>query len=112
MCVDRKDYIIYGWKLPYDIKDGKTGEEVNIGEEQYEDYAYNSEGYTLIQDGMCGEYIVFGELILTSDDYNGWQFTTLDIGEMNSEEAKQKYREVFNVEEPMSESTLFIFSHY
>lgn len=34
MGVDRTDYIVYGWKLPYDITNSK-GEKINFWDDAY-----------------------------------------------------------------------------
>lgn len=35
MGVDRSDYIMYGWKLPYKLKDNE-GNEIDIWDEKFE----------------------------------------------------------------------------
>lgn len=117
MGVYRIDYIVYGWKLPYKLKDSKGI--INFDDDKFLPYIEGRKGvkYTIIRDGMDGKYTVFGKLIkqTDSDDYNcGWGFTNLDFSNHNTEEIKSKYREVFNLEENeiMTEPYLFIFSHY
>lgn len=70
---------------------------------------------TLIQDGMGGDYTVFGlNLNHGGDKYEGWDFVHLDFKNLNAEKVKAKYREVFDVplDEIISEPYLFIFSHF
>lgn len=69
--------------------------------------------YALIRDGMNAEYNVFGKVISTcNDEYSGWGFVNLDFKELNSEEVKNKYKEVFEVEGAVAEPYLFIFSNF
>ena len=69
--------------------------------------------YILIRDQMCADYNVFGRK-LKNDGDNGWSFTNLDLVQMDAEEVKEKYREVFELDkdEVIAEPYLFIFSHY
>jgi hypothetical protein len=108
MGVDRTDHIVYGWKLPFDIE---------VDEDKCLPMIEGHEGeeFTIIQDGMGGEYTVFG-LTLNSggDKYEGWDFVHLDFRKLDTEKVKAKYREVFNIPqtEAITEPYLFIFSHF
>ena len=111
MGVDRQDYIIYGWKLPYELIDN-DGNEIDLHSNEIYQYITGNNEYIMIQDGMCGEYNVFGKLIACqNNDWDGWDFMKLNIENYNANEAKAKLKEVFNLaleEEPY----LFIFSHF
>lgn len=51
MGVDRTDYIIYGWKLPYGLKNS-DGNEIDFFEDKYLPYVEGHKGiqYTIIVD--------------------------------------------------------------
>jgi hypothetical protein len=113
MGVDRSDYIIYGWKLPYEIKD-RDGNEIDIYDDKYESYINDIEKgmYTIISDGMCGTYRVFGILLeQDTDTWEGWDFVKLSTNKYPMEEVKEKYRELFS-NDPPSDPEVFIFSHF
>lgn len=113
MSVDRTDFIVYGWKLPYKLKN-ENGE-IDLWADKFLPFIEGHKGveYTLISDGMSGEYNVFGKLIAhATDDGNGWGFKNLDFTATNSEEVKSKYKELFEIDTSPSEPYLFIFSHF
>lgn len=82
MSVDRTDYLMIGYKMPYDVKfkDGRslsqdiwdTGEYLPMVE------GWKDEIFSLIPDGMSGNYICFGIVLVRSDIYAGFDFTTID----------------------------------
>lgn len=106
MGVYRTEYIIYGWKLPYDI--GKD-QELDL----YEIDEILESPFSLIVDGMMGKYCVFGEIINQTSD-EGWEFTILDLEKMDSQKLIDKYKEIFklNSEEIVTDPYLFVFTHY
>lgn len=114
MSVDRTDYIIYGWKMPYENM-GSDGKELVF----YDGPKYRSmteghkgEDFSLIVDGMSGEYTVFGfNLSHGGDKYEGWDFVQLDFSKVDVARVKERFKEVFE-KEPETEPTLFIFSHF
>jgi len=113
MGVDRSYYIMYGWKLPYKLKDNE-GNEIDLWDEKFESVmcGFPGEEFSLISDGMCGDYNAFGLRVLhCSDDGDGWDFVNLDIASFDAEKVKSKYVELFGIY-PATEPTLFIFSHF
>jgi hypothetical protein len=113
MGVDRTDHIVYGWKLPCDLKNEQG--EIDLWDDKYLPYTEGHPGieYTIITDGMCGEYTVFG-LDMGScwgTRYEGWNFEPIDITKIDLAATKAKFAELFEME-PSSEPTLFIFSHF
>ena len=115
MSVDRRDYIVYGYKLPYEMSNEKGP--IDLEDEKFLPMieGHEEEEFTIVSDGMCGEYTVFGLLIESGgDEYEGWDFVNLDFENFDPEKVKSKYREVFELEEdePVAEPYLFIFSHY
>jgi len=114
MSVNRTDYIVFGWKLPYELKNSK-GERINF----YDDDKYlpmieghPNEPYSLIIDGMSGDYIVFGKIIAEADDDEGWGFNYLTNLIQDPYELISKYHEVFDVKGIIAHPHLFIFSHF
>lgn len=113
MGIDRSDYIVYGWKLPYEILDNE-GNKIDLYDEKFESImcGFEGEDFTLITDGMCGKYNVFGLSVQhCNDEYEGWDFVNLDIASCDAEKVKSKYVELFGIY-PTTEPTLFIFSHF
>ena len=113
MGVYRSDYIVYGWKLPYEILDNE-GNKIDLYDEKFESTmcGFEGEDFTLITDGMCGRYNVFGLNVQhCNDEYEGWDFVNLDIASCDAEKVKSKYVELFGIY-PTTEPTLFIFSHF
>lgn len=114
MGIDRTDYIVYGWKLPYEMKDSK-GNEIDLWDDKYLPMfeGHKGEKYTIIGDMLSDDYIVFGKVLARADDPNGWNFVHLKFQDSEEkEELKDKYREVFDVEGDVADPYLFIFTHF
>jgi hypothetical protein len=109
MGVYRRDYIVYGWKLPYDLKDS-NGDKINIWDDKFLPMieGHKNEEFTLITDSMCGGYNVFGLLLNSSDE---WDFVQLDFSGLDPEKVKSKYKELFGLSD-IEEPKLFIFSNF
>ncbi len=108
MGLDRNDYIVFGYKIPYD-------REINyFDDEKFSKHINGDSIYTLIIDQMLGSYIVFGVLI--TQDNDGWDFVDLEDTDMFSEDwkfnrrmyLKHNAKELFNITE---NPKMFIFSH-
>jgi hypothetical protein len=116
MGVSRTDYIVYGWKLPSDIKD-KDGKVIDFWDEKFLPYIEGHLGvkYIFISDGMCGDYCVFGKKlnVQRDDEYEDTNFKELDISpsNLNSMEAFSKYLEVFGMGAETPPAVL-VFSHF
>lgn len=113
MGVDRSDYIIYGWKMPYEILDAQ-GNEIDLWNEKFESVmcGFKEEKYALISDGITGDYNVFGLSVLKcNDEYDGWDFVDIDIKKFDEDEIIEKFIELFGFE-PKTNPKLFIFSHF
>jgi len=110
MSVDRTDYIVYGWKLPFDIKNEKN-EIIDLWDDKYRSMieGHPGEEFTIIRDGMCAEYTVFGLSI--DQTYDEWDFVELDIKKYDPKKLKNKYKEMFD-NDCKTEPYLFIFSHF
>jgi hypothetical protein len=115
MSIDRTDYIVYGWKLPFEMKNSK-GEKLDLWDDKYLPMIEGHEGekYVIIRDQMCGDYMVFGIVLGSAGENNGWNFFPIKglnvFGQMY--EVKDKYREVFEVEGEVADPYLFIFTHF
>jgi hypothetical protein len=113
MSVDRADYIIYGWKLPYELQNS-NGEDIDLWDDKFLPMieGHQGEKFTIVTDGMSGEYTVFGLNIAHSSSYDGWDFYKLNFDNIISkEELKLKYKELFD-SEIEEDPYLFIFSHF
>lgn len=112
MGVDRIDYIVYGWKLPYKIT-GKNGN-IDLWDDKFLPMieGHKGEKYCIISDGMCAEYTVFGINVTSdSDNGSGWDFVKLNIKDFDESEVISKYIELFD-SKPKTDPELFIFSNY
>lgn len=113
MSTHRKDHVIYGWKLPFDIKDG-NGESIDLWDDKFLPMIEGHEGekFTLIIDSMCGKYTVFGLSVASGgDDENGWDFVSLDYKNLFFKKVTERFSEIFGFE-PETKPELFIFSNY
>lgn len=113
MGVDRTDYIVYGYKLPPDLKNEKG--KIDFWDDKFLPMieGHPGEEFIIVNDGMMGEYTIFGIKIKSADEDTGWDFVTLDLKTLDPEKVKKRYREVFELnDEPGAEPYLFIFSHY
>jgi hypothetical protein len=113
MSVNRTDYIVYGWKLPYELKDSK-GDKIDLWDDKYLPMieGHKGEKYSIIIDGMMGDYVVFGMIIDYAYSDEGWSFIHLKNPTLDPNELKDKYRKVFDVEGEVANPYLFIFSHF
>lgn len=115
MGIDRTDYIVYGWKLPFKLKN-ESGE-INILDDKFLPFIEGRPGvdYLISYDGMGGKYIVFGKKLLSCDEYegSGWDFKDISIGieDLDSKNLKDKFKELFEMN-PEVEPKLFIYSHF
>lgn len=117
MSVDRNDYIIIGYKLPFGVKN-KSGQELNNliwDDDKYLPLieGWVSEDFRLISDGMSCNYIAFGLEIASSDEYRGFEFTELEINKDDFDRVRSRAIELFSdFEFDFSQPKALIFSHY
>lgn len=80
MGVYRMDYLMYGWKFPYDMEFvDKFYERENCDDIHSRDVPYE-----LVIDGMGGEYIVFGQLLqFAGEEDDGWEFVEIEHNNLN-----------------------------
>lgn len=116
MGVDRTDYIVFGWKLPYKMNDpdGKVIDDVWDIPKYEKLVGGDDDGFQWVQDGMCGNYSVFGKVIESGgDQWEGWDFVELGITNLDEDKAIGKYVEYFQVPPGgVGEPKLFLFSHF
>ena len=114
MGVDRRDYVIYGYKMPYDYLESKG---LNIWEDQkYLPFIeeWKKEDYSIIYDQMCAGYIVFGMRIAYADQ-KGFEFVELPISGWpnQSDLIKDKFKEIFGISAAdFGEPKVLLFTHY
>lgn len=115
MGINRSDYIIYGWKLPFDIQNDK-GKKIDLWDDKFLPMieGHKGEEYVIIRDGMMGGYTVFGlEIANDGGSDEGWEFLNLSIlnGDVFKPSLIEKYIEMFD-HKPKTDPKLFIFSHF
>lgn len=113
MSINRKDHIVYGWKLAFNLKD-VNDKNIDLWDDKFLPMIEGHEGeeFTLIRDSICGEYNVFGLNIKSySNDENGWNFEELNFQDFDDNKVIEKFRELF-LHDPIEKPKLFIFSHY
>ncbi len=117
MGVDRSDYLVYGWKMPYEVDD-------QLSEEYWDDV--NEYDINFIADGMSGKYIVFGSVIASADDPSeGWGFVELDnlkptfapeifgeFGEVFGKYSEKSLADILKTYNIPETPKLLLFSHY
>ena len=110
MGLYRTHYIVYGWKLPLLMRD-KDGNEIDFWNDKFLPYIEGHQGvdYTIVRD-FDKKHMVFGKLMGRNSD--GWNYENLNLNNLDSEEVKNKYNEVFEVEGSVASPYLFIFSHW
>lgn len=117
MSVDRTDYIIIGYKMPYGVK-LKSGEMLNNliwDDEKYLPFVegWINEDFRIVSDGMSGNYIAFGLEISSSDEYRGFDFIELEINTNDFDRVRSRANELFpDLEFDFSQPKALIFSHY
>jgi len=114
MSVYRCDYIIYGYKLPYDKELART-----LKLENNDSYPYWDGGvddYLLKIDDMAGNYIVFGKVLYSNDyyaneaDINFMNFEEIDVNGLRLDVLEEHYAYAFGTH-PSLERKVFAFSH-
>lgn len=115
MGVDRTDYIVYGWKLPY-------GYFKNKGIDVWRDDKYlpfiegwKDEKYTLITDGMTGRYTLFGLLIAQAaeEGFEFFELTDESAQGVSKIEIVKKFKEVFGIEDAdIGLPKALVFTHW
>lgn len=117
MSSTRTDYIILGYKLPYGFfKD----QGIDLDSAKYDDPTLWPDKYKIINDGMNGEYIVFGEVIQQSEEYMDVDFHEIGRDYFTDDrlnEVDDKFRALFGDTVFFSISTrptpkLLIFTHW
>lgn len=117
MSVDRTDYIIIGYKMPYDVK-FKSGQKLNNLIWEDDKYlplieGWVSEDFRLISDGMSCNYIAFGLEIASSDKYLGFEFIEFEINTGDFDHVRSRAIELFSdFDFDFSQPKALIFSHY
>jgi len=109
MSISTNHYIVFGWKLPYDFVE-------NIWDDKFLPYIEGHEGieFSMIADGMCGDYIVFGTVIKLPSSHENKDFMDIDLSIMyvyNTGRLQNEFQKVFG-KRPTIAPKLFSFIHY
>jgi len=116
MSIDRTDYIIYGWKLPHDMKDS-NGKNFDYWDDKYLSMIDGHEGeeFIIVRCDGGDVDVAFGKLLAVGGDEElGWGFTPLNFEGLDEEKVKNKYRKLFFLEanEEIADPYVFIFSRF
>ena len=111
MSAYRTDYIVYGWKLPYDIKNS-SGENIDLWDDKFLPLIEGHEGekLTLIRDSV---YFVFGLAFKSCSSDEGWGCEILDscFDDADARGLMAQFKDLFKCE-PEGNPSLLIFSHW
>lgn len=115
MGVYRIDYIIYGWKLPYELKD-LNDNKIDLWDDKYLPFieGWKDEKYTLIRDGMSGKYNMFGIMLEKAEGYDGWPTTELSFEDLSKDKDELicKFKELFYGDKNMPDPKIIIFTDF
>ena len=96
MSVNRYDYVIIGYKMPYKFKNVVTGKEVDWWDDTFRPYIEGRPGVhygiVLIEPNNC---VVFGKILARGDDDTGFGFKNIDYDESDFGKVKEKFVELF-----------------
>ncbi len=104
MGISRRDYIVRGWRLPFNIEIIQDDKYLPMVE------GHRGEKFCIVADDMCGAFTVFGERLASGGDEDmGWEFEIIKDSEVTNEELVDKYVEIFG-EIPKMNPQLMIFT--
>ena len=122
MGVDRTDYVMIGYKLPYKFKNVVTGEQIDWHDDTFLPMIEGRKGceFSVILDQMCGDYAVFGKVIIRAYDDMGFEFKEIKYDESDFDKVKEKFVELFGGYTIMDmldkdfqyDPKLFVFSNF
>lgn len=118
MGVDRTAYVIAGYKMPGKMHHQTTGEKLEVYEDKFMRYVEGrkDEKFSIIHDGMCGNYTAFGVVLVSLGDHDGdTEFEEIDLDSIFFEEIKAKYIELFGDYLPPDAQLypkILAFNHY
>jgi hypothetical protein len=104
MGIDRRDYVVKGWRLPFNKEIIQNDDYLPMIE------GHQGERFCIIMDDMCGSFMVFGERLASGGDENsGWEFELIRDSKINNEELVNKYIDIFG-KSPDKNPQTFIFT--
>jgi len=122
MGVDRTDYVIIGYKLPYNFNNVISGERINWHDDTFLPYIEGRKGceFGIIIDQMCGDYAVFGKVLARAYEDTGFEFKEITYDDMDFDKVKEKFVELFGGYTVMDmldrefqyDPKLFVFSNF
>lgn len=110
MSIAKTTYVIYGYKLPYKMLDS-NGDEIDFWNEKFLPIVegWKGEPYSMIADGMSGEYRYFGQVLVEIDEFESKE---LDLSTLNPESIQKRFKELFGNQKESYKLSLFVFNHY
>ena len=103
--VDTFYYVYYGWRLPFD-------ENIDFTEEKYENYTEEMDDvYSMVVDER-GVYMVFGKEIARAYDEMPVFSEKIDLPNIDDDDIKEKYKELFGKDCKETPYLLFFSHHY
>jgi hypothetical protein len=112
MGVHKEDFLIIGYKLPYDITDWH-----NEPYNQYKIKGSDYSGFNIIGDGMCGEYAYFGKIIASlNEDDDDWDDVEMSLAKTDAimQEVRDEFVKIFEGKISLNEHIpkIILFTHY
>ena len=106
MGVNQTHYVILGIRVPFLEREDL---------EDFHDNEYKSEVtsqglFTLVADGMDGEYIVMGKVLAKGLEHEGISFTTYEYDEDESKEIGEQVCSILGIK--FQAATLHAFTHW
>lgn len=106
MGYTRTEYVIIGYKIPYDL--------IGDDNEEFLPYIEGSPNVdvTIIKDDMSGDFAIFGKVLLSSDRDNGFEFTEIEITDDDKRIVNNEFKKLFPDYKLTDEIKIIGFSHY
>lgn len=115
MGIHRNDYIIYGYRLPINIK-GKDGNKIDLWADEFLPYIEGHQGveFSIINHLQDNTSFAFGQNLGHMYEHGEWDFHMIDFKSLDSEKVKKEYRKIFGLKEDefIAEPYLFLISNF
>lgn len=119
MSISKTNYVVYGFNIPKSVLEKEDGF-IDLDDDKLLPFieGHKGEAFTLVDDGMCGEYTVFGLLVSRQCFYaeEGASINIVDVNDLEDSVVEEKTREVFGFDDEqmriIGKPKLIIFQHY